>query len=133
MYIRTCFLSCSLTPLVSPLSASPSLSDLASLSPSHPLPVPCLLPSPHHSTCLPLSPSPLLLPSSFLQMAADVQVAKLMEMGFNREDVLKALTSNNLNFESALGERTVTQDIQSCGTSGSDSEAGKTCPVVYKL
>lgn len=61
-------------------------------------------------------------------MAADVQVAKLMEMGFNREDVLKALTSNNLNFESALGEQTVTQGTQSCGTSGSDSEAGKTCP-----
>ena len=41
-------------------------------------------------------------------MAADVQVAKLMEMGFNREDVVKALSSNSLNFESALGERTVT-------------------------
>ena len=41
-------------------------------------------------------------------MAADAQVAKLMEMGFNREDVVKALSSNSLNFESALGEGTFT-------------------------
>lgn len=38
----TCFLSCSLTPLVSPLS------DLASLSPSHSLPVPTTLSSPFY-------------------------------------------------------------------------------------
>ena len=37
-------------------------------------------------------------------MAADAQVAKLMEMGFDREDVVKALDTNNLNFDSALGE-----------------------------
>lgn len=55
--------------------------------------------------CLLHSSSCLLIPSFFLQMAAEAQVTKLMEMGFNREDVVKALSTNSLNFENALGER----------------------------